>query len=295
MVQQVDKMVWNRFAVICVILLVALGAGCGGDDKKKSDKDIIPGNWVNHKNRAYILVAMDIKGTWTSSVRIADVTSKIVNSRGTASGTWHMEEGQLILTVMASDIEDIWAKNDTCFYKVLEIEPNRMLLEDEKGRQGEWTKAVHAQKTGAAEINPVISMAPYAVNLEKHSSNTDDRYLCINIHLELMELMPDQPVPQFHPRARDAVITYLSSLTYDDVSDYERVKIQKEKLKDVVNPYMDGLVKELVIDHVVIVSTAAQVEAFIIEHTGASDEKPAENEGEEGDQEEGKEADKDKS
>ena len=283
-------MVWNRLAVVCVILLVALagGVGCGGGEKKVSDQDIIPGNWVNYRNRAYILLAMDIKGTWTSSVRVADVTSKIVQSRGTASGTWHLEEGQLILTVMDSDIEDIWAKNDTCFYTVLEIEPHRLLLEDEKGFQGEWKKSTQSKgKGGATEINPVISMDPYAVNLNRLSSNTEDRYLCMNMHLELMELMPDQSVPKFHPRARDAVITYLSSLTYDDVSDYERIKVQKEKLTQLVNPYMEGLVKELVIDHVVIVSTPAQVEAFIIEHTGVTDE--AAGEGEEGDQEDGDE------
>jgi hypothetical protein len=92
-----------------------------------------------------------------------------------------------------------------------------------------------------------------------------------------MELMPEQTVPQFHPRARDAAIMYLSSLTYDDVSDFDRIKSQKEKLKDALNPYMEGLIKDVVIDHVIIAVSTAKVEEFITEHTAAStQEEPAE-------------------
>jgi hypothetical protein len=114
------------------------------------------------------------------------------------------------------------------------------------------------------------------------------------MHLALKELMPEQPVPQFHPRARDAVIMFLASLTYDNVSDFERLKVQKEKIKDVINPYMEGLVQDVVIDHVVIAASADKVEEFIIEHTAApTPEAPAE--GEEGQTgEDGAEAEKDK-
>ncbi len=289
MEQQVKKVVLNRCAVVCAVMFMVLVgiAGCGGEREKK-DTDWVLGNWNLYKNRAYILIAINMKGTWTSSVKIADVTSKIVDSKGTARGTWHLDEGQLIFTVEASDIENVWEKNDTRFYKVLELSDHLMVLEDENGRKEEWKKTVHRKgKDGSGAVNPIITMAPYAVNLDRHSSNTQDRYLCLSMHLELMELMPEQPAPQFHPRARDAAIMYLSSLTYDDVSDFDRIKAQKEKVKDALNPYMEGLIKEVVIDHVVIAVSAAKVEEFIIEHTAASsNEEPAEGEegetGEEG-------------
>lgn len=289
MEQQVKKVVLNRCAVVCAVMFMVLVgiAGCGGEREKK-DTDWVLGNWILYKNRTYILIAINMKGTWTSSVKIADVTSKIVDSKGTARGTWHLDEGQLIFTVEASDIETVWEKNDTRFYKVLELSDHLMVLEGENGRKEEWKKTVHRKgKDGSGAVNPIVTMAPYAVNLDRHSSNTQDRYLCLSMHLELMELMPEQPAPQFHPRARDAAIMYLSSLTYDDVSDFDRIKAQKEKVKDALNPYMEGLIKDVVIDHVVIAVSAAKVEEFIIEHTAASsNEEPAEGEegetGEEG-------------
>lgn len=279
MKQQVNKVLLNRWAVVCAVMfMVLIGiAGCGGEREKK-DTDLILGNWIHYKNRTYILIAIDMKGTWTSSVRIADVTSKLVASKGTARGTWHLDEKQLIFTVEESDIENVWEKNDTRFYRVLELSDHLMVLEGETGRKEEWKKTVRRKgKDDSNALNPIVTMAPYAVNLDRHSSNIQDRYLCLSIHLKLMELMPEQTVPQFHPRARDAAIMYLSSLTYDDVSDFDRIKAQKEKLKDALNPYMEGLIKDVVIDHVIVAVSTAKVEEFIIEHTAAStQEEPAE-------------------
>ncbi|WP_320041012.1 flagellar basal body-associated FliL family protein [uncultured Desulfobacter sp.] len=281
MEQQVGNVFLSRWAVVCAVIFIILAgiAGCGGE-KEKDNTELVLGNWVYFSNRTYILTSIDMKGTWKSSVRIADVTSKIVDSRGTASGTWHLDEGQLIFTVVDSDINDVWEKDSTAFYKVLELSKHLMILEGENGHKQEWKKTVQKKgKGGPGEVNPIVTMAPYAVNLNKHSSGTQDRYLCLSMHLELLELMPEQPVPQFHPRARDAAIMYLASLTYDDVSDFDRIKVQKEKVKAVLNPYMDGLIKEVVIDHVVVAVSAAKVEEFIIEHTPApSKEEPAEGE-----------------
>jgi len=161
---------------------------------------------------------------------------------------------------------------------VLELSDHLMVLEGETGRKEEWKKTVRRKgKDDSNALNPIVTMAPYAVNLDRHSSNAQDRYLCLSIHLKLMELMPEQTVPQFHPRARDAAIMYLSSLTYDDVSDFDRIKAQKEKLKDALNPYMEGLIKDVVIDHVIVAVSTAKVEEFIIEHKAAStQEEPAE-------------------
>ena len=296
MEQQVKKMVTNRWAVVCAVMFMILAgiAGCGGDDKEKDNLDLLPGNWVYFNNRTYVLTVIDMKGTWTSSVKISDVTSKIVASRGKANGTWHMDEGQLIFNVMASDIVNVWEKDGTYFYKVIDLSKHLMVLEGENGRREEWKKTIPKKvKAGQGPVNPVVSMAPYAVNMDKLSSNTQDRYLCLSMHLALKELMPDQPVPKFHPRARDAVIMFLASLTYDNVSDFDRLKVQKEKIKDIINPYMEGLIQEVVIDHVVIAASADKVEEFIIEHTAApAPEAPAEGEkGKTG--EDGAEAEKD--
>jgi flagellar basal body-associated protein FliL len=275
----------SRLFILFLILFSIFGlSGCG--EKEKGDDELVLGNWTQYKNRAYILLVINPKGTWGSSVRIADATSKIVSSKGNANGSWHMEEGQLIFTVVESDIEEVWEKNDTSFFEIVELGERLMLLKEENGRVGEWKKT--SSQKGAdveGELAKVIEMAPYAVNLNKNSSNEQNRYLCMNMQLVLKELMPGQEIPDFHPRARDAAILFLSSLVYSDVENFERIKAQKVKLVDVLNPYMDGFIKDIEIEQVIIATSVTKVEEFIIEHTIGKDETEGGDgaEGEEGD------------
>ncbi len=263
--------------ILLVLFMVFFFTGCG--EKEKQDEDLVVGNWTQYRNRAYILLVISPKGTWNSSVRIADATSKIVKSKGAAKGSWHMEEGQLIFTVMASDIQEIWEQNDTSFFEIVELGERIMLLKEENGRVSEWKKS-RVQKTGGAgEVAAVvIPMKPLAVNLNKNRSNTQDRYLCLNMNMVLKELMPDQQIPALHPKAREAAVLFLSSLVYEDVKDFDRIKLQRLKLVDVLNPYMEGFIKDIEVEHVIISTTMEKVEEFIIEHT-MSPKKEGEGEG----------------
>jgi len=260
----------ETFRAICLFLmtlfLIPGILGCG--EKEKSKDELVLGNWTQYRNRAYIFLVISPKGTWNSSVRIADATSRIVSTRGSANGSWHMEEGQLIFTVVESDIQEVWEKNDTSFFEIVELGDRLMLLKEETGRVGEWKKT-GGNKGSAAEgdLTQVIHMAPLAVNLNKNSSNAKDRYLCLNLSLVLKELMPDQEIPTLHPRARDAANMFLSSLVYGDVENFDQIKIQKKKLVDVLNPYMNEFIADIKIEHVIIASSMAKVEEFIIEHT----------------------------
>jgi hypothetical protein len=271
--------------IFLVLFMVFSSIGCG--EREKGNEDLVVGNWTQYRNRAYILLVISPKGTWDSSVRIADATSKIVKSKGNAKGTWHMEEGQLIFTVMTSDIQEIWEQNDTSFFEIVELGEQIMLLKEENGRVSEWKKS-RSKKSGDAvtEAAVVISMKPLAVNLNKNRSNTQDRYLCLNMNLVLKELMPDQQIPSLHPKAREASVIFLSSLVYEDVKDFDQVNFQKSKLVDVLNPYMEGFIKDIEIEHVIISTTMEKVEEFIIEHT-MSPKKEGEEEGGEKKTEEG--------
>jgi hypothetical protein len=156
-----------------------------------------------------------------------------------------------------------------------------MLLKEENGRVSEWKKSRNPKAGDAGTETPiVIPMKPLAVNLNKNRSSTQDRYLCLNMHLVLKELMPDQQIPALHPKAREAAVLFLSSLVYEDVKDFDQVKIQKSKLVDVLNPYMEGFIKDIKIEHVIISTTMEKVEEFIIEHT-MGPKKEGENPGEE--------------
>jgi len=264
--------------LISLLFLVSI-IGCG--EREESQNELAVGNWIQLRNRAYILLITNPKGEWNSSIRIADVTSKIVNSKGTAKGTWHIEKNQMIFTVTESDIEEIWEKNSTTFSDIVELTDTIMQLQDESGRIIVWKKT-NSQKAAASKdtLASIVHMAPVAVNLNKNRSNDKDRYLCLDLNLVLKELMPDQKIPPIHPKAREAAIIFFSSLVFNDVKDFDSIKRQNQKLVDVLNPYMEGFIKEISIEHVIIATDIDKVEAFIIEHTIAEEPASGEEAGE---------------
>jgi hypothetical protein len=146
-------------------------------EKVISPDELVVGNWIQSKNRAYIYWVTNPKGEWQSSVKIPDVTGKIVKSRGEARGTWYIEEGQMIITVMESDVEKVWKKNATSFFDIIELTDTTMQLQEESGRIIIWKKT-NTQKAPVAEnlIN-TLAMVPLAVNLNKNRSHDKDRYL----------------------------------------------------------------------------------------------------------------------
>ena len=255
--------------------------GCG--EKEKTQTDLAAGNWTQLKNRAYILLVTSPAGGWNSSVRITDATSKIVQSKGSAKGTWHIDKNQMIFTVMESDLEQIWEPNATLFYDIVELTETQLHLKDESGYISIWkkTNSQQAAKVEAA-AKQTISMKPIAVNLNKNRSNDKDRYFCLDLTLVLKELMPDQEIPAIHPRAREAAVLYLSSLVFNDVKDFDRVKERKKEILAVMNPYMDGAIEEIKIEHVIVASAIEKVEEFLIEHTLVEEAAPPE--GEEGEE-----------
>ncbi len=278
----------KRFSIQLMLFLIGVSvlfsaAGCG--EEEKTQNEFVVGNWTQFKNRAYILLIANPKGGWNSSVRIADATSKIVKSKGNAKGTWHIEKGQMIFTVLESDIEEIWEKNATIFLDIVEITETTMQLREESGHVVVWKKTTGKKPAAAQEdIVPTISMGPVVVNLNKNRSNDKDRYLCLDLHLVLKELMPGQEVPPIHPRAREAAIIFLSSLVFNDVKDFDSIKAQNKKLVKIINPYMEGFIKDISIEHVIVATEIEKVEEFIIEHTLTED--PGEGESEEGQEKE---------
>lgn len=283
--------------IIAYLILGLLGGlfsfmltGCG--EEEQTQTDLAVGNWTQFRNRAYILLITNPRGEWNSSVRIADVTSKIVKSKGNAKGTWHIDEGQMIFTVAESDIEKIWEVNATLFFDIIALTESEMHLKDENGWIGIWKKT-NPQKAAASqeEIQVIIPMGPVVVNLNKNRSNDKDRYLCLNLNLILKELMPEQEPPALHPRAHDASIIFLSSLIQNDVRDFDVLKQQAKKLVGVINPYLDNMVKEIEIDHVIVANEISKVEEFIIEHT-MTEEPAVEGQMEQEENTEGEETEK---
>ena len=110
-------------------------------------------------------------------------------------------------------------------------------------------KETNIKTTAVSEsLKNTIPMGPIAVNLNKHRLNDKDRYLCLDMTLILQEMMLEHEVPAIHPKAREAAMIFFSSLVFDDVKVFTSIKKQNKKLVAVLNPYMEGSIKEIKIE-----------------------------------------------
>lgn len=277
---------------LCLAILIFFCSlqisGCKDDAPPEAQispaEELLVGSWRRYNNRVHTLLIIRNNGNWSSDLRVEGATSKIVERKGEASGTWRIEDKSLIMTVTSSQMEDVWPTG-TFTLEIIEIDKKAVTLKYPNSRLITWKRArieKEAKKEGA--VNPVISMKPLVVNLNKISSNDKDRYLCIAIDLHLEEMEVDAPVPKLHPRAWDTAILFLSSLLYNDVKTFDAMKVVTEKLTTILNPYFDGLIMEIVSTHVMISSSMDKVEEFIIEHspppvleTAEGGDKPADD------------------
>ena len=251
---------------LCIVLTGIFSAllfnACG--EKKKTQAELITGNWAQLKNKAHVLLITSPTGEWESIVRIPDDGLKIVKSKKNAKGTWHIEKGQMSFAVVESEIEDVWAKNSAISYNIVELTENKIRLKDESGLVTVWTRT-DMGKTVESEGTPALSipMAPVVVNINKNRANDKDRYLCLKMNIKLKELMPDEKPPPVHSKIHDTVITFFSSLLYDDVKDFNGIRVQSQKLAGMLNPHMEGMIKEIQIENVIVTAEMDKVEEFM--------------------------------
>ncbi len=266
-----------RHLFVAMALLLFIGVvGCNDDEADDSKQQTTPvqelllGSWSRYNNRVYTLLIIRAMGNWSSDFRVEGATSKIVERKGEATGTWKLEDNHLIMTVLTSQMEDVWPLGEFPL-EIIEIDKRSVTLKYPNSRLITWKKArVEKEKKSddpnSKTINPVIPMKPIVVNLNKISSNDKDRYLCLALDLHLEEMEITTPIPKLHPRAWDATILYLSSLMYNDVKTFDEMKIVTERLTKILNPYLDGLLVEVASTHVMVSSSMDKVDEFLIEH-----------------------------
>ena len=265
------KNICISIGIILLVFPIMFTSGCKEKKKKLSPvKLLLPGTWYMSKGRAYILLIMRANGNWSSDVRLEGYSSKVVERKEGASGTWHIEDKDLVLKVTESKIEEIWKKNKELVCEIVKLDHDFMILRYPNGRVFTWKRAQVKKKGGSDKginLTPVIKIPPIIVNLNKISSNDIDRYFCLDMELEMDTLLPGEKPVLFRPEAREAAIIFLSSLIYKDVNTFDAVNIVKKKLEKILNPYLEGSLKEIKIKHVMITSSIDKADTFFIEHT----------------------------
>ena len=135
-----------------------------------------------------------------------------------------------------------------------------MILKYPNLRTLTWKKSRSKKKSpGEASLDILIPMKPLIVNLNKLSSHDKDRFLCLAMDLSIDgsaytnadDNADDKELPKIHPSAWDATIIFLSSLTYKEVKTFDSMKIVKEQLTDIINPYMNDMLYDVDVSHVI--------------------------------------------
>ncbi len=260
------KKMFLLLGVLSIPLLLCMVAGCA-KEKKPDVNELLLGTWSQYRNKSHLVLMIKAQGGWNADVRVEGATSKIIERRGAASGTWQLVDNQLLITVAASDIQALWKEKKTMVCDILELNKDVMHLQYDDGSVHVWKRAKSSAKGKEPEDLPrMIKMEPLVVNLNKIRSHDKDRYLCLKLELNLKSSIPGMPVPVLHPRAREAVILFLSSLIYKDVNTLDGVKQVTENIEVMLNPYLDNQLDDIKINHVVISSSWDKVQEFLIEH-----------------------------
>lgn len=260
------KKMFLLLGVLAIPLLLCIVAGCA-KEKKPDKSELLLGTWSQYRNRSYLLLTLKAQGGWDANVRVEGATSRIIERRGTASGTWQLVDKQLLINVAASDIKVLWGDKNQVVCDILELNTDEMHLQYDGGDVQIWKRVKSKVKGQEPEdLEPTIKMAPLVVNLNKIRSHDPDRFLCLDLELNLKSAPAGKAVPVLHPRAREAMLLFLSSLIYEDVKTLDGVKQVTKNLEVMLNPYLDNQLDNIKINHVVISSSRDKVQEFLIEH-----------------------------
>ncbi|OQY02416.1 MAG: hypothetical protein B6I26_00840 [Desulfobacteraceae bacterium 4572_130] len=251
----------KKIVLISFFALFIFGLGCNG---KLSYEKLIIGEWNRYINETDDILTIKNNYEWRLKINVTPYDLKIFDQIKSASGTWKIENTNLVLTVIHSEINDIWKENEIFFYEIIEISNDTMKLRSVNEGESVWQK-IQKEKYGKA--SKIIKIKPIVVNLNKTNLNEKDRYLYIDMELNLLkkiESLKNQSF-LFHPRAREAVIIFLSSFTYENVKTFNKISDINKKLKHVLNPYFNGLLKNIKINRIMLLNNMDEVNKFRME------------------------------
>lgn len=263
---------------LCTFVLLCSGwwYGCSKD---VSSDDRFTGSWRMKKGRDHKILTFRANGTWQSQVRKEGRLGRIVTKQEEFIGEWTVSDNFLSMTATQVLAGDTWKIGETISFEIIEIAELTMQLKKTNGTIETWMR-VKSQKTEGKEPATVqaLSFKPIVVNLSKEKAGSKDYYLCIELEFVLTSVIPEgTPLPDLHPKVREATIFYLSSLTYSEVNTMDKVAGIKDKLLQLVNPYAKDQIENISIRNITVTSRWESVEAFLSQYNDASPEAPKNN------------------
>lgn len=257
----------RKTAVLClVVLLYSFWAGCSKD---VSSDDRFTGSWRMKKGREHRIWTFRANGTWQSQVRKEGRLGKVISKQEEFLGTWVVNDNFIQMTATEARAGDAWNIGETVSFEIIEITEGKMTIKKPNGTIEEWAR-VKSQKADEKEkLARAVSLKPIIVNLYNEKSGSKDHFLCIELEFTFKTKITDgvpAPIPELHPKVREATIFYLSSLTYSEVNTMDKVGAIKGRLLPLLNPYANNQIEDIAIQNITITSRWKSVEMFLSQY-----------------------------
>ncbi len=249
----------NIIASFFIILLI------GGCSKEATVEEKLFGSWTFQKKNVYTVLLFHANKNFTSDRRISNKYSQVVEKTDKVTGQWRVEEGGLYLTANQTIPDGTWEKGVEKQFEILKIDSDSLHLKTPSEKIIKWYRIKGAKKKDNTieSLETLIGVGPIVVNLTKDKARNKDRYLCIDMELILDPLDSENQVLKLHPRIREVAIFYLSSLTYRQVNKMDKISSVRDNLLNILNPYMNGQIKEINVKHIIVTSRKEIVDDFL--------------------------------
>jgi hypothetical protein len=275
-------------ALLLIFITVFIVTSCESETEKLK-KEIV-GVWDVRTPFVKKRITLNKDGLFEIDVKITEENSEVVVNTGNINGKWDLKEKFFTLSFSHIDKrikDDIdWKKDKEVLYTFDKVSLKKIIFST-KSINIVW-KRFKNPITNKEFINKdiTIDLKPIVVNLYKDRIRGKERFLCLHYKLcfedvEGIDYVIKTKKGEFaktyyelHPRIRDAVIMFLSSLKFRDIKTFAKSNLMNKDLKKVLNHYLNKKLKTLEIERIVVASSKEGVNDFL----GFDDEDTKDNE-----------------
>ena len=238
---------------------------------EEKNKNLIVNSWFSFQDEATKIITFKKDGSFEIVIISIVATDNKNDSEQDLfiKGKWDINLDKLIIEVLDSKLQNssIWKKDSVIFFKIAEITKNSMRIISMDGVEITFFNkpvGLDAKNTLFA-----IPFEPFIVNYKQIEDSKYPKFLCVVLKLTLtkpIEIKTKIKLQQIHPRLREAIIFYLSSLHYEDIYSFSKIpKIEKE-LFELLKPYLKNQFSSVKINEMLILNTKEDVNGFMLRH-----------------------------
>ena len=286
---------WTGWIVFLVLCLVAC-------DKEPQERKMIVGPWKDTIASYHTIISFRANGSF-GTIRLVEGQHSKIDDTGEntkVDGKWQLltpeVEGDPLLLVMTPEVvegETHWEVDAPVTYLIERLTLNRMLLRSPTGERISWdrlrsTKALAEEEDGIPRIR--VATGPLVVGLTKDRLNEDNRYLCVQLevviidvegtaYVEEMRLPSGDPSGGYrlHPCLREALVLHMSRLKYRDVRSLNHFRDVLKDFKRILSPYLGDHLSDLKLVKIIVTKSQDGVDSFVAEFTPKGSKTPADD------------------